>query len=255
MSGLIHESVEKMATRAPMHEAATFLSESLTYGQLDAQANQLAHTLIEHGVQRGDRVGLHMDKSLYTPVALYGIMKAGAAYVPLDPSAPVARIATLIEDAGIRVLISHRGKRRTLNKLAAADTQLDAIIGVEDDALGSMAISMTQVERAPTHAPKVDVTTDDLAYIIYTSGSTGNPKGMMHTHGSCLAFSRWAADEYGLTQEDRLSNHAPLHFDLSILDYFAGSLVGATVVIIPEEYTKLPASYAQLIEDQGITVQ
>ncbi|NNF17648.1 MAG: AMP-binding protein, partial [Gammaproteobacteria bacterium] len=100
----------------------------------------------------------------------------------------------------------------------------------------------------------IRVIESDLAYIIYTSGSTGTPKGIMHTHHSGLSFARWAASEYGFCHQDRLSNHAPLHFDLSIMDYFSAVLVGATTVIVPEEYTKLPASYSQLLEDHKVTV-
>jgi amino acid adenylation domain-containing protein len=106
----------------------------------------------------------------------------------------------------------------------------------------------------PGHPLSLNLTEQDLAYILYTSGSTGNPKGIMHTHRSGLSFAEWAAEEYGLRSSDRLSNHAPLHFDLSTFDFFAGSSAGATVVIIPEALTKFPASLSKLIEDEMISV-
>ncbi|MEL6263929.1 MAG: AMP-binding protein, partial [Cyanobacteria bacterium J06626_6] len=94
----------------------------------------------------------------------------------------------------------------------------------------------------------------DLAYIMYTSGSTGTPKGIMHTHRSGLNYAKMAAATYGLTHTDRLGNHSPLHFDMSTLDYFSGPLVGATTVIIPAAYTKLPASLSQLVQDESMTI-
>lgn len=102
--------------------------------------------------------------------------------------------------------------------------------------------------------PSVNVMEQDLAYIMYTSGSTGTPKGIMHAHRSGLNYARMAAHTYGLTHTDRLGNHSPLHFDMSTLDYFSGPLVGATTVIIPEAYMKLPASLSQLIQDEALTI-
>jgi amino acid adenylation domain-containing protein len=111
-----------------------------------------------------------------------------------------------------------------------------------------------QVRAAPSHPLAHNLTEQDLAYILYTSGSTGTPKGIMHTHRSGLSFAEWAADEYGLQPSDRLSNHAPLHFDLSTFDFFAGAIAGATTVIIPEALTKFPANLSRLIQDERITV-
>ncbi|MEW6650926.1 MAG: AMP-binding protein, partial [Chloroflexota bacterium] len=98
------------------------------------------------------------------------------------------------------------------------------------------------------------LTEQDLAYILYTSGSTGTPKGIMHTHRSGLSFAEWAVEVYGLQPEDRISNHAPLHFDLSTFDFFASAIAGAATVIVPEAVTKLPASMAKLIQDERISV-
>ncbi len=254
MTGLIHDWLARHAERTPDRPAVCFLESSLTYSELFAQANQLAHCLLEAGVQPGDRVGIYMDKSLYTPVALYGIMSAGGAYVPLDPSAGAERLAGLLRDADIRIMISAHGKRRALRAVDRLDQPLHTIVGVEMADLEVATIRHEVVSAAPTTTANVEVSPDSLAYIIYTSGSTGQPKGIMHTHGSGLAFATWAAAEYGLSERDRLSNHAPLHFDLSIFDYFAGVVAGACTVIIPEEYTRLPASYAELIHTQRVSV-
>lgn len=255
MTGLIHDWLARHAERTPDRPAASFLDESLSYAELWVQANQLAHCLLEAGVRPGDRVGFYMDKCLYTPVALYGIMSAGAAYVPLDPSASAERLAGLLRDADIKVMISAHGKRRTLRALVELEQPLHTIFGADVEGTTIDTVSHDMLSAASTAAvTNTGVGPDSLAYIIYTSGSTGQPKGIMHTHSSGLAFATWAAAEYGLSERDRLSNHAPLHFDLSIFDYFAGVVAGACTVIIPEEYTKLPASYAELIHTQRVSV-
>lgn len=254
MNRLIHNWIEHHAARKPDADAASFLDEKLSYATLDLRANQLAHTLIEQGVTPGDRVGIYMDKNINTPVALYGILKSGAAFVPLDPSAPVTRTARVIDDAGIRVLISNNAKRKALRQLLDLSTALGTVMNCDAPILAEAAVSPTRIARSPTSAPPVPIAANDMAYIMYTSGSTGTPKGIMHSHHSGLAFAARAAGEYGLTGTDRLSNHAPLHFDLSIFDYFSAAVAGAATVIIPEEYTKLPASYAKLIDEQRVSV-
>ncbi|MFK7888463.1 MAG: amino acid adenylation domain-containing protein [Gammaproteobacteria bacterium] len=254
MPTLIHEWLGLHARRAPDREAVRFADESLSYAELHATACQLAHCLIDAGVKPGDRVGIFMDKRLYTPVAMYGIMMAGAAYVPLDPSARATRLAGLLRDADIRIAISDKGKRRTLRALTEHEHPLGTLVGLNLADTDFAFIGPEQVSAAPATAPEIKIDADALAYIIYTSGSTGTPKGIMHNHQSGLAFATWAAAEYELAESDRLSNHAPLHFDLSIFDYFAGLVAGACTVIIPEEYTKLPASYAELIHAERISV-
>jgi amino acid adenylation domain-containing protein len=196
-----------------------------------------------------------MNKCLEVAVSLYGIMKAGAAYVPLDPSAPPARTADIIDDCDIKILLSANNRKRVLPQLCEGVDESLIVIG--PDALEGCPTVETWAslgERYSAERPDVKILESDLAYIIYTSGSTGLPKGIMHTHHSALSFARWAADEYGLLGSDRLSNHAPLHFDLSIFDYFAAVVAGSCTVIIPEEYTRLPASYSQLLADAGVTV-
>lgn len=256
MTFLIHQYLDLAAASDPDKPAAFFLDEQLSYGDLAKKSNQLATVLAASGVRRHDRVGIYMDKSIYTPVALYGIMKAGAAYVPLDPAAPASRVAAVIRDCKIRHLVSANSKLRSLRSIGEEGCSFDAVIGVSGSPdLPFSHIPWEQVGLAGgEHFPSGRLIESDLAYIIYTSGSTGQPKGIMHTHHSGLSFARWAAREYALEPQDRLSNHAPLHFDLSIFDYFAAVVAGASTVIIPEEYTKLPASYSQLLADQKVTV-
>jgi amino acid adenylation domain-containing protein len=254
MATLIPEAIIEAATRYPEADAACFLDERLSYADLVRDASRLANVLVAQGVKRGDRIGILMNKSLRVPVSMYGIMLAGAAYVPLDPAAPESRLAAILRDCGIRVIVSASGKIRALRSLANLDTPAECVIGVKAD-LAYRCVGWDEVlSAAADSAPKVRSRADDLAYIIYTSGSTGVPKGIMHSHRSGLSFARWAALEYGLRNSDRLSNHAPLHFDLSIFDYFAGAVAGSATVIVPEEHVKLAASYSKLLAEQAVSV-
>lgn len=255
MTFLLHQAVTRAAERTPQQEALRCSGQGLSYAELAQRAASLARLLLEHGVQRGDRVGIYLNKSLESHVAVYGIMMAGAAYVPLDPFAPVARTSYVIRDCGIRWLVTGEEKRANLPALLAAQPEMACLLGVAPgDDLAAPAISWDQVWAAPPALPDLELTEMDLAYILYTSGSTGDPKGIMHTHRSGLAFAQWAAATYDLRSDDRLSNHAPLHFDLSTFDLFASALVGATTVIVPEVITKFPASVAKLMADERISV-
>ena len=255
MTFLLTQAVDKAAERTPDKEAIRFSGKSLTYAELARASNGMARILREQGARRGDRVGIFMNKGLESAIAIYGVMKAGAAYVPLDPFAPAARISYVIRDCGIRHLITNDLKL-SMSGLLDEDVDLDCLIGVEAaEERPYTAISWDAVyASAADQPPDVGVVEQDLAYILYTSGSTGMPKGIMHTHRSGLSFAQWAAEEYGLTSDDRLSNHAPLHFDLSTFDFFAGSQAGATVVILPEAFTKFPANMVKLMAEERITV-
>lgn len=245
------QMVEIAAERFPQKDAFRCNKTAITYGQLHRQMNQLAHLLIGLGVQRGDRIGVYMNRSLETAVAIYGIMQAGAAFVPLDPLAPIERIRFLLEDCGIEYLISQAAQRR---KLALLPTTLKGIIGVKE--AGEIPAfdweTVQQVEK--TDRPDIRVMENDLAYIMYTSGTTGNPKGIMHTHYSGMSYAKLSASLYGLTAEDRVGNHAALHFDISTFGYFSVPYVGATTIIIPDAYTKIPASLSTLMETEQLTL-
>ncbi|MBV7333006.1 amino acid adenylation domain-containing protein [Chloroflexi bacterium TSY] len=257
---LLSEIIEHSAAKFPHHVAFRFKNQFITYAILDQQTNHLANALRSLGIEQGDRVGIYMPKCLECATAIYGIMRAGAAYVPLDPTAPVQRIAAIIEDCGIQHIITHHSKQRQLKQLAASGTTPQTAIGIDNDVeLPYTTLSWTdiydQFDNAELRTQNSEhLTQDSLAYIIYTSGSTGEPKGIMHTHASGLAYAQMAADLYGLTHVDRLSNFPPLHFDQSTFDFFSGPLVGATTVIIPDEVKLLPASLAQLIADEELTI-
>ena len=256
LSFILHQAIDRSAERYADRPAFRFLDTTLSYAELVDRANKLARVLIDEGIKRGDRVGIFLHKSLESPVAVYGIMKAGAAYVPLDPATPASRLRKTIQHCGIRCLISDVQKQQDVLELLDAGTPLECVIGLDViDQPGIRSLGWDCLEAAPgDRAPDSGVMQQDLAYIMYTSGSTGIPKGIMHTHASGLSYARMAAETYGINHEDRLSNHSPLHFDMSTLDYFSGPLCGACTVIIPEAYTKLPASLSTLMEKERMTI-
>jgi amino acid adenylation domain-containing protein len=234
----------------------------VSYAELEARSNQVAHLLREVGVSRGDRVGLYLEKSAESLVGIYGVLKAGAVYVPLDPQAPAARLGYIARDCGISCLLSAAGKARYWKPLidggAPIETFviLDAAAETASDDLpsGTRVVGSVAVDAQAETAPASRTIGLDLAYVLYTSGSTGEPKGVMLSHRNGLAFVEWAVDEFGVRPEDRLSSHAPLHFDLSTFDLFAASASQATVVLVPRTTSMFPVEVVRFIDGQGITV-
>lgn len=252
---LLPHLIEQAASARPDADALRFRDGSLTYSELYGRACALANGLLEDGMQAGDRVGILLHKGLESAVALYGVMLAGGTYVPLDPFAPTARIEFVLRDCGIQRLVAAERTATTLLTLAEAGLELHTVFGVPDNgALPYRVVPWSAVEPLSQTAPAIATTEQDLCYILYTSGSTGSPKGIMHTHRSALSWAEVAAATYELGPHDVVSNYAPLHFDLSTLDYFAGARAGATTTIIPEEVTKFPASLAGFLADEGLTV-
>jgi amino acid adenylation domain-containing protein len=255
MRSLLHHSVIRNAEAAPEGAAFRCRGNQLTHGQLHKRAAELANTLVGLGVSSMDRVGIYMGKSLEMPVALYGILMAGGAYVPIDPTAPRSRIEFILKDCGIKVLIADKPKLNELKTIAASgETPLRHVVGLDKNAIeGINTIPWEDVSRSSGNPPTVRVNEDDLAYIMYTSGSTGVPKGLMHTHRSGLAYARYSSDLYRVSAEDILGNHAPLHFDISTFEFLTGPYSGACSVLIPEEEIMFAASLPDLIEREGLT--
>lgn len=245
--------IERSAERFPKETAFRFFSTCLDYNELLEKMNQLANQLVELGVKKGDRVGIYMARSLETAVAMYGIMQAGAIYVPINPSQPASRTLFLLEDCGIEHLVTNAAQKRNLAQIINKNTVLKTVIGTEVE-LPVQTISWKAVFQKSTKSPKVNILEKDRAYILYTSGSTGIPKGIVHTHYSGLAYAKLCVEAYNLTEKDVLGNHAPIYFDISTLGYFAAPMVGATTIIASEAHINMPTSLAKLIEQTKITV-
>ena len=253
---LLPQIVDRSAEKFSERKAFRYYGEALSYAELSSRSNQLARTLTSQGVRRRDRVGIFMNKCLEMPLAVYGIMKAGAAYVPIDPAAPAARLKYIFQHCGIQVLITQVSKLKILSEIIG-ETQLDCLVGIDETS--DLTIRSVPWQEDLPDIPEsisplsfVGGCARSLAYIMYTSGSTGEPKGIMHTHHSGLSYAKLSAETYRLHEKDILGNHSPLHFDMSTFEFFSGPLKGACTVLIPEEYTKLPASLSNLIDDERV---
>jgi len=250
---LLTHSIQKSARQYPQKVAFRCLDQSITYAELNVQVNQLAHQLLNLGVKKGDRVGVFLNRCLDTTTALYGIMNAGAVYVPIDPNLPKERIQFLIEDCEIEYLVTNSAQKRNLKKVFHENSSLKGIIGINAD-LSVPNFSWESVFQLPDTNPNINILEQDLAYILYTSGSTGTPKGIVHSHYSGLAYAKLMADLYDIKAEDVLGNHAPIFFDISTFGYFTAPLVGATTIIATDAHVKMPASLSQLIEKEKVSV-
>ena len=248
---LIHSPLEHYARETSEQPALSCNGETLSYAQLDAASNRLAHALIEGGLRPGDRAGIYMYKNLRLGVAIYGILKAGGVFVPLDPFLPGERLRFVIDDCEIGHVVSGDEMADALASLPASCSP--RLYGVQAKT-PLRSLSWEDIDSYSSTRPEVWLVDQDLGYIMYTSGSTGNPKGMMHTHHGSVSYARWGAVHTKLTSRDRVASHAPLHFDLSIFDFFSTVQAGATVVLVPEAVTKLAASWTAYVEREQISV-
>ena len=203
------------------------------------------------GVTRGDRVGLYLEKGLEAIAAAYGIMRAGAAYVPLDPMAPASRCASIARNCEIAALVADSARAELMFGADASAVDRGIICGSQAPAGFE---TWDAVQEGPADPSPRDTIDADLAYIIYTSGSTGQPKGVMISHRNALTFIEWATREFELGPDDTLSNHAPLHFDLSTFDFFGAASAGAVCTIVPRTTAMFPQQLARWINSEEISV-
>lgn len=262
MAYLLHHLLTESAARLPNKEAIYFEEERLTYAQLEMLTNQVARTLQSIGVRQGDRVGIYVHKSLASVISVFGIMKAGAVYVPLDPSAPAKRLAYITRNCNIKVLLTSADKLTILPQFFAEGTPLEALVLTNDREQESIELPETiQVipwnevcTKSGESIPTNNTIETDLAYILYTSGSTGDPKGVMISHRTIFTFINWCYETFHINENDRVTSHAPLHFDLSTFDIYVTIKAGGTVVLVPERLSLFPIKLADLLQDKGITV-
>jgi amino acid adenylation domain-containing protein len=229
----------------------------ITYAELDRLSDRVRDRLHALGVRRGDRVALYMRKSIDAIATICGILKAGAAYVPVDPGAPPARDAYIANNCAVRVIVVERRFAERFRVESETLGTVPMMFELGDVGAGralAEALDRAEREQPASPVPSASSEPDDLAYILYTSGSTGKPKGVMLSHENAVSFVDWCSESFGPTAEDRFSAHAPMHFDLSILDIHVALKHGAALVLISEDASKDPGRLVELIERERISV-
>ncbi len=254
----LHGGAETAARRWPERRAVeNATGGGISYRELGALSDRVRIRLARLGVAPGDRVGLDLNKSIGAVAAMLGVLKAGAAYVPVDPYAPPARNALILADCGVRALVAESALvaelAARLRGLGCAPPVFEIAATGDGGGLDAALAREQQRDPAPA-APSATPGPDDVAYILYTSGSTGRPKGVTLSHRNAGSFVDWCSATFAPSENDRLSSHAPFHFDLSILDLYLAFAHGATVVLFGHELGKDPNRLAPLIAERRISV-
>jgi amino acid adenylation domain-containing protein len=234
----IHSLVAQQALRTPGAVAVEYGKEKLTYAELDLRANQLAHYLLSLGVRKGQLVGLCVERSPSLIVGMLGILKAGAAYVPLDPGYPGERLALMIQDTKMRVLVT--------------EEKVNLQISANDLRLVSIGAERRKIEQQPKTAPLEQVDSADLAYVIYTSGSTGKPKGVSIPHRGVTRLV-CNTNYIQLGPEDRVAQASTPSFDAATFEIWGPLLTGGRIVGISKDITLSPIDFAAQIRERQIT--
>lgn len=262
MSYLLHMLLQKSAELYPEKTAVRYKNEEISYKILDILSDQLGSSLINKDVQIGDRVGIYIDKSIDAVIAIFGVLKSGACYVPLDPMAPPQRQLLIINNCSLEYLIASSKKLFQILPMLQNKSNLKYIFiidaGKEEVKENMPEVNIIFKEKIFTAENNIKQQTkqigdNNLAYILYTSGSTGQPKGVMITHKASLAFVNWANKYFGICDDEKISSVSPFHFDLSIFDIFVTIKSGSTMCIIPQGMCGFPQSLAKFIESEKIT--
>ncbi|HEX2744662.1 MAG TPA: amino acid adenylation domain-containing protein [Streptosporangiaceae bacterium] len=267
MAYLLQRLLTEAAARQPQRPAVASDGSLLTYDELDRLSNKVARALLRLGVAPGDRVGILAPKSAAAVIGVYGALKAGACYVPLDPKAPAGRLSHIVRDSGAAVIVADEARAPQAAALAGSVPRPCGVVvasaagrpereeAAADPAQGAVMVPWAAVagESAEPLAEERAIETD-LAYILYTSGSTGTPKGVMISHRNSLTFVEWATAAAGLSEQDRVCSPAPLHFDLSVFDVFATCRAAACLAVLPGGAATFPVSIARWLEAERISV-
>jgi non-ribosomal peptide synthetase-like protein len=237
-AALLHTYFEKQAYHHPDQIALVCNDQQMSYGELEQQSNQLAHYLLSIGITTGKRVGLLIERSIEVYIAILGILKAGAAYVPMDPDYPADRVQYILGDSEVVLLL-------TSPALLAKHPDLPC---------PSFCLDQELIQQQPTTMPQVEISTHDLCYIIYTSGSTGRPKGVMLEHRNASTFVWAAQDVYGVRLTDRFYQGFSIAFDASIEEIWLTFAAGATLIVGTAQMARAGSDLSGILTRLGVTV-
>ncbi|MET3381408.1 amino acid adenylation domain-containing protein [Variovorax paradoxus] len=233
----IHRLIEKQVRAHPEASALSFGEQTLSYAELNAQANRLAHRLIALGVRPETKVGIAVDRSIEMVVGILAILKAGGAYVPLDPEYPADRLAYMVGDSGIALLL-------TQSHLQVPGTE----------ALQVLTLDTLDLSEEPSHDPQVELHGENLAYVIYTSGSTGRPKGAQLCHRNVSRLLSVTDAWFGFGPEDVWTMFHSYAFDFSVWEIFGALCTGGKLVVVPFWVSRSPEDFLQLLRKERVTV-
>src|SRR5829696_5502307 len=258
MTLLLHDAAREATHRRGDATAVSMGTDRLSYAQLEREANRFANGLLELGCRRGDRVGLFIEKSPLAVAAMLGSLKAGCVYVPIDLASPAPRLAKIVAAADPSIVALTSPAVALLEEVIE---DLDGLRGVKFVALDAVdsgdrfdvTLSTTDLSALPEEPPGVRVSPDDAAHILFTSGSTGEPKGVVISHRNVTSFLAWAIAYFGIDENDRLSGHAPFHFDLSTFDIYGALTAGSELHLVPPELGLMPRDLAALVNREQLT--
>jgi amino acid adenylation domain-containing protein len=260
MTALLQHYLRAQAQRRPQTAALVDGARTLTFGELETASNRLAHALREAGCRGGDRVCICIPKSTTAIVATLAVLKIGGIYVPVDTLSPAARVRKILQACGCRLILAagpvegllaelcggaeSAGERAAVAWLASANTRIGAL---------GPRFTIDDVASQPAEAPPLEALPTAPALILFTSGSTGTPKGVVIRHESVWHVVEWARAYFGWNESDRLSQHAPLFFDISYLDLYGALSSGAQLHLVPRELNLLPHKLADFIRARELT--
>lgn len=254
---LIFHDFHCLAAYYSQKTAVTDGRNSLTFSDLDVASDQLGRLLVGLGVSHGDRVVYFIKRGIECIVATVGILKSGAAYVPVDPKMPVARWRQIIQDATPQAIICNSiTLEETLDRVVGLDIPSHIICldprpsGFESNPL---ILFQEEMQAASGSLPN-DGNPDDIAYVLYTSGSTGVPKGVMITYGNVRNYIDWAISYFNITAEDRILGTAPFYFDMSTFDIFCSLASGATLCLATNDILLFPKKLVRFMEQEKVTL-
>ncbi|WP_408895215.1 amino acid adenylation domain-containing protein [Paenibacillus taichungensis] len=240
MGHLLHELVSKKAKTTPTHTAASFQDNKISFSELNTRANQCAHFLRSLGTGPDVVVAVMMERSIDLVIALLGVLKAGGAYLPIDPNYPRERMNFMMDDAGVSIVLSQENLKSRIvgfeGTIFCLDSEHEHLIG------------------EPSYDPDNINSPNSLAYVIYTSGSTGKPKGCMISHEAICNRLLWMQDQYTLTNEDKVLQKTPFTFDVSVWEFFLPLISGSEIVLARPEGHKDAEYLVDLICKEKITV-